>query len=368
MGSGEAEYVQVLKDYDHAFDTFFTRLKADGITQQNTLFVVSADEGDHFVSGPASPAGCDGVTTPCTYPQLGELTANLTGLLATQAGVTTNFAVHSDTAPTIYIKGNPARDALLTRTFGRALLGLDVTNLISNQSEKLALFVADSVEMKLLHMVTADAARTPTLTMFARPDYFVTTGAPTCPSTPSGCVAQDPKFAWNHGAVSADMNTTFLGLVGPGVRSLGVKNDVFSDHADTRPTILATLGLKDSYSHQGRVLAEVLKPQVLNLGESASSFLRVGRLWKKINAPVGDLGLDSLAISTNAIDSSTRVYSQLETQLASITTRRDALALQMENALEGAAFKGQPLREDEAERMTEQAQDLLQEVHRLAKS
>src|SRR5437879_5159911 len=83
------------------------------------------------------------------------------------------------------------RDTLLTRTMGRALLGLDVSDLISGQTEKLALYVADSVEMKLLHMVTADAARTPTLTLFARPDYFVTTGFTTCPTAPGGCVHED---------------------------------------------------------------------------------------------------------------------------------------------------------------------------------
>jgi hypothetical protein len=366
MGPGEAEYVQVLKNYDHAFDTFFTRLQNDGITQQNTLFVVTADEGDHFIGGPPSPANCDGVSTACTYPLIGELAANLTGLLATQAGVATNFAVHADTAPTIYIRGNPARDALLTRTFGRALLGLDVTNLISNQTEKLAKFVADSVEMKLLHMVTADAARTPTLTLFAKPDYFVTTGASTCPTTPGGCVSVGPAFAWNHGAVGTDMNTTFLGLVGPGVQSLHVKNDVFSDHADTRVTMLALLGLKDDYSHQGRVLAEVLKAPVLSLGDSRSNFLKVARMFKKINAPVGPLGLDSLAVSNNAIDGGATVYAQLEDQLTSITTRRDALALQMEAALEGAEFKGQPLREGDADSMVDRGQALLNEVHRLA--
>jgi hypothetical protein len=366
MGPGEAEYVQVLKDYDHAFDTFLTRLKADGITSRNALFVVSADEGDHFVGGPASPAGCDGVTTACTYPQIGELTANLTGLLATQAGVTTNFAVHSDTAPTIYIRGNPARDAQVTRTFGSALLGLDVFNPISNQTEKLALFVADSVEMKLLHMVTADAARTPTLTLFARPDYFVTTGLATCPATPGGCVKQDPTFAYNHGAVGQDMNTTFLGLVGPGVKPRGVVNDVFSDHADTRPTMLATLGLKDDYSHQGRVLAEILRSTALQFGENGASFLKVARMFKKINAPVGQLGLDSLIASTRAIDGGATVYAQIETQIASITTRRDALALEMETALEGAAFGGRPIRGNEAERLVERGEALLAEVHRLA--
>jgi hypothetical protein len=84
FGPGEAGYVAQLKSYDNAFATFFTRLAKDGINKGNTLFVFTADEGDHFVGGPASPAGCDGVNIPCTYSQIGEVDGNMTGLLATQ--------------------------------------------------------------------------------------------------------------------------------------------------------------------------------------------------------------------------------------------------------------------------------------------
>src|SRR5262249_40427155 len=88
-GPGEAGYVATLKSYDDAFATFFTRLSNDGITKDNTLFVVTADENDHFAGGPGSPAGCDGVSTPCTYQTIGEVNGNLAGLLATQQNVTT---------------------------------------------------------------------------------------------------------------------------------------------------------------------------------------------------------------------------------------------------------------------------------------
>jgi hypothetical protein len=45
-------------------------------------------------------------------------------------------------------------------------------------------------------------------------------------------------------------------MVGPGVQRLGRDDAVFSDHTDVRPTMLALLGLKDSYVHDGRVLSE----------------------------------------------------------------------------------------------------------------
>src|SRR6185437_11242919 len=54
-GPGEADYRDQLKAYDDAFATFFARLKRDGIDRRNTLFVVTVDEGDHFVGGTGTP-------------------------------------------------------------------------------------------------------------------------------------------------------------------------------------------------------------------------------------------------------------------------------------------------------------------------
>ena len=45
QGPGEAGYVQQLQDYDAAFATFFDRLASDGITPDNTLFVVQRGGG-----------------------------------------------------------------------------------------------------------------------------------------------------------------------------------------------------------------------------------------------------------------------------------------------------------------------------------
>jgi hypothetical protein len=69
--------VKQLQAYDKAFGQFFARLAKDGISKSNTLFVVTADENDHFIGGPPSPTNCDGVTTPCTYPKKGEIAADL---------------------------------------------------------------------------------------------------------------------------------------------------------------------------------------------------------------------------------------------------------------------------------------------------
>src|SRR5258708_965617 len=120
FGPGEAGYVKQLQAYDKAFGQFFARLAQDGITRQNTLFVVTADENDHFIGGSPSPANCDGVTIPCTYAKIGEINANLAGLLATEQGIMTPFKVHSDDAPTIDITGNPVRTDPVAPKFARA--------------------------------------------------------------------------------------------------------------------------------------------------------------------------------------------------------------------------------------------------------
>ena len=86
FGPGQAGYEKQLREENAAFGTFFAGLAAHGITRQNTLFVVTADEGDHFVGSPATPAGCNGVTVTCHYSRIGEVNGNLTGLLGA-AGV-----------------------------------------------------------------------------------------------------------------------------------------------------------------------------------------------------------------------------------------------------------------------------------------
>ncbi len=364
FGPGSAGYVAVLKAYDDAFAKFFDRLAMEGINKHNTLFVFTADEGDHFVGGAPSPAGCDGVNVPCNYSQIGELNGNLAGLLATQQGITTPFKVHSDSAPTIYITGNPARDAAVTRAFERGLGMLTNVSSLTGKTDTLTQFLADPVEMKLLHMVTADPARTPTLTMFANPDYFLFAGAPNCASP---CVTELPGFAWNHGDTNPEITTTWLGLVGPGVRHNGIDKTTWSDHTDVRPTVLALLGLKDDYGHDGRVLVEEMVGNAIPWAVRKShEFTDLARLYKQINAPLGKLGLDTLKVSTRALESGSAtddsLYTRLENKISALNARRDAISGRMITLLEGAEFNGKPIREEQAKDLIRQAMDLLDDV------
>jgi hypothetical protein len=369
FGPGEAGYVAQLAAYDRAFGQFFARLAQDGFDSSNTLFVITADEGDHFVGGAPSPASCDGVNVPCSYTQIGELNVNLTGLLA-QAGNVTPWKAHSDSAINLWLDGNPAGDAAPVRAIERAMAGLTVTNLLTTQAESLFNFLADRTEMNLLHMITADPARTPTLTAFAKPDYYVYGGPAACAG--GQCVSEPTAYAWNHGDVASDINTTWLGLVGPGVSPLGESARLWTDHADVRPTLLALAGVHDSYVHQGRVLVEAIERSARPDGYARNRGLleQLGRVYKQLNAPVGALALASLRISTRSLASGDASFdagfSSLTEYLAGLATRRDALAARMEQRLDAAGFGGDRARADELAQLIFAGESLIAEVQATA--
>jgi hypothetical protein len=251
------------------------------------------------------------------------------------------------------------------RSFEHAVAALKVTNPITNATDTLTSYMADAVEMKILHMVTGDPARTPTFTVFGNPDYYQATGTANC-STP--CVAEGATYAWNHGDVSPDINTTWLGMVGPGVNQVGVDSTTWSDHTDIRPTMLALLGLKDDYTHEGRVLFEDLADTALptSVVNSRQIITQLAQVYKEINAPVGELGLKTLQISTQAIennDTGDSTYTKLENELSSVSTRRDSLASQMITLMEQAVFANQPVDSTQAQNLINQGNALIQQVN-----
>ena len=133
---------------------------------------------------------------------VGEMNANLAGLLATQQNVTTPFTVHSDMAPTIYLTGNPAaRRRRRASSAGRSAASRRSTRTRASR-EQLSAALADPVGMKAIHMVTADAQRTPTLTMFAAPDWFLFAGAPNC-TAPCVTVPTTPPTKRSRGTTAA---------------------------------------------------------------------------------------------------------------------------------------------------------------------
>jgi hypothetical protein len=373
LGSGTACYIAQAQYYNAAFGAFFNRLKADGITLDNTEFVLSSDEGDHEAGANVgrsiqpTPANCDGVTVACTYPagSFGELAGNITGLLATQKNDTTPFTLESDSAPEFYVTGNPGPNEPPVRTLERDVAGLTASNPYAGGTQKITNYLADPAEMGILHMVNADPARTPTFALFAKPDYFLTPGSATC----SPCVTQNTGFAYNHGDYAAEINTNYLGLAGPGVSHRGLDGTsaangpnsagpnsgqvvvadsgttgTWVDETDIRPTLMYLTGLKDDYEHDGRVISEVLSAPNRALG--APGVASLGACYKQLNSSVGQFGNFTLQASTAAVESSTAADAEYKTVNAALTgldRLRDALALRIKGELEAAAFGGQPV-------------------------
>jgi hypothetical protein len=365
MGPGEAVYRQQLQAYDQAFGTFFSRLAGDGINQSNTLFVFTSDEGDHFVGGPPTQSNCNGITIFCTYNKIGEIDGNIPALLGP------GFSIHADDAPTFYVTGNPKPTDAVARNLEHAAAALvDPTNAITGEPTPLTQRLADPVEEKLLHMVTTgDPNRTPTFTMFGNPDYFLNSfNLPPAPCSGATCFAEDPGFAWNHGDFQKEIVTTWLGLVGPGVRNDGKTGEVWSDHTDVRPTILSLTGLQDDYTSQGRVLFEVLNQSAVprSLRQHRETLQELADVYKQLNAPVGKFGLDTLRVSTRALEGNDTTYTSLESSLSALGDQRDAVAGQISQMLNAAAFGGQAINEHQANGLIDQAQTLIDRAAELA--
>src|SRR5438067_9655797 len=354
-GPGEAGYVQQLHDYDAAFQKFFDRLAADGINKSNTLFVFTVDEGDHFVGDAPTPAGCDGATTACNYNRVGEINADLRRMVYTQSGDSTLFSVHSDDAPTVYVNGTaaqPIRDQTdpAVRNLEREMAQLNWLNPYSGQVENnIMVALADHTGMKTLHMVTADPFRTPTFTPFADPDWFFFATGGTTPATcatPAACAfipaRTNQSFAWNHGDIQDEIASTWIGMVGPGVdQSSTPDTTTWSDHTDLRPTMLSLVGLKDDYTHDGRLLSGDLSGYAVPAAvkKSGSNFTNLAAAYKQLNASFGTFAMNTLKASTRALasnDAGDGTYNSIESQIQSLTSQRDALAAQIKAALDAA--------------------------------
>jgi hypothetical protein len=377
-GPGEAGYTQQLHDYDHAFEQFFNRLAADGINKSNTLFLFTVDEGDHFVGDQPTPAGCDGVTTPCNYNRVGEINADLRRMVLTQFGDPTNFTVHSDDAPNVYITGNPSQTDPVTRNLEREMSQLSWLNPYTGSVQNnIIVAQADKTEMKTLHMVTADAARTPTFTPFADPDwFFFATGGAVC-ATPAACASiparTNQSFAWNHGDIQDEIASTWAGYVGPGIRNLGEDNDVWTDHTDHRPTMLTLLGLRDDYQTDGRAVTQIADENALpvSLRVHHPSLEKLSATYKQLMASFGSFAMNTLVASSRALASNSpgdQTYTDTENAIASLTSQRDALASQIRAGINSAEFDGVELSENQIKDWTQAADALLAQAQALAAS
>ena len=374
---GEAGYVQQLRDYDLAFQRFFDRLAADGINKSNTLFLFTVDEGDHFAGSAPNNPSCDGVTVACDYTGLpvGEINGDLRRMIRTQFNDTTNFTVHSDDAPNVYITGNPAQTDSTTRNLEREMAQLHWLNPYTGQDQSgIMRALADQTEMRTLHMMSADQFRNPTFTPFADPDwFFFATGGGNC-ATQAECASiparTNQSFAWNHGDIQDEIASTWAGYVGPGIKHLGDDNAVWTDHTDHRPTLLTLVGLRDDYQTDGRTVTQIANENALpvSLRIHHPSLERLGESYKQLMASFGSFSMDTLRASTRALASNSsgdQTYATIESQITSLTNQRNQLAADIRAGFNGAEFNGDSLSENQIRAWTRAADDLLAQARSL---
>jgi hypothetical protein len=159
-----------------------------------------------------------------------------------------------------------------------------------------------------------------------------------------------------------------MGMVGPGVNRAGRDDHVFSDHTDLRPTMIALAGLKDDYTHDGRVLIEFLDDRALPRSLRRNEhFLELAQVYKQLNAPLGSLGLDSLRYANSSILGTDAVYGRFLGQIADITGQRDVLVAEIKPLLAAAAFDNQPLDEPKTNQLVHRARALIDRVADLAR-
>jgi hypothetical protein len=384
-GPGENDYQQQLAAYNAAFGSFFNRLKNDGIDKSNTLFVVTVDEGDHFVGGTGSPdpshpgaltyshTKCFNLTTTCPSNQIGEVNVNLPAFLP--AGEP-SFDIHFDDAPTFYVNGQPERTNPALRKLERDVAGLSLSDpYAQGGTAAAAQQLADPVEEAALHMVNSDPKRTPSFTMFGNPDFFFQIGNVCKGPSPDPGVTEcvNPGFAWNHGDVQEEIANTWAGFVGPGVNNGGIDENTWTDHVDLRPTINALLGVGDEFTDDGRVITQILSNQATpqDLNQHGNTTADLGDIYKQINAPFGKFAMDTLTASTVALKQPDTTagnlkYDSIESQIANLTARRNDIAGTIRDALNAAAKGDGQIQEKNAKDWISQAQALLDDAAQLA--
>jgi hypothetical protein len=276
------------------------------------------------------------------------------------------YDISFDSAPSFYINNQPqAVDANgnvvlnpTLRAFEQRAANVKAFDpyVDATQFVPVADYLVDAPTLKALHMINADPQRTMSFTMFSKPDFYFQSFSP-CPFPQKACLSS--AFAYIHGDYSPDIGQTWLGMVGPGVKKKGLDDRTWSDHVDIVPTVMSLVGLTTDYQPDGRVISDVLKGQ----GNDGELTDELGAVYKQVNAPYGDFAHSLIVASTNGIKASDAVYLDTEQKIQALTTRRDALAAAMKDALHGTDWDDQS-----AKTLIRQGLELLAQARALAGS
>ena len=374
LGSGSACYVEQAAYYNAAFGTFFQRLAADGITANNTLFLVSSDEGDHEAGANVgramqpTPANCDGMSTVTPAPTRpapsGSSAANVTGLLATEKGDTTPFSLEADSAPEFYVTGNPSPSSAEVRPLDRDVGSLTAFNPYTGHHP-------DHRQLpgrpnRGSH--PAHGQRRPG----SDSDHGHVRQARLLPQQRSAtCLRRvvrhaEHQFAWDHGDYAAEIDTNYLGLVGrESPRSVSTVHPLTPGR--TRPAPQRSITVPGGHDRDvdrrnrhpahphvpdwvarrlrtgRRVITEVLATP--NPAITAPAAETLGQCYKQLNSSVGQFGTATLMASTRALESTTPMTAPTSSpkELSLLDHARDLVAGQIKQSLTNAEFNHTPV-------------------------
>ena len=383
LGPADPCYKYNAAQYNAAFADFFARLGRRGDQHlQHHVHVLGRRGGPlqrRPTSGRSITPTCTGTADTssytCWYPKgsVGEVDTSLHSLLSEQTGDTTPFYVEPQAAA-IYPTGTPSTSSVrqLERDVGKITVNDPFSG---NANTPVANYLADSTEEQLLHFTDADPNRTPAFTVFPQSEVYFNAGeSDSCSSgvTPANantaCGTLNSEYLWDHGYYQQEIDSTWEGIVGPGVKNLGLNGNgagagpnsagptsggpalvssevnpgIWMDHTDAQPTLMALVGLKDDYIADGRVLTELMTNPPATTQDP--NFLPLATCYKQLNSSVGEFGSDTLAADTQAIESGSTSndssYASFSSQLSSLGGQRDTLATTIKNELYNAEFNG----------------------------
>jgi predicted transcriptional regulator len=230
-------------------------------------------------------------------------------------------------------------------------------------------------------MQTADPLRTPTYTLFPKPDYFFSTSGPN--------ISINSSFAYDHGYYSPNIDITWVGMAGRGVATRGVDGPqpaggnqahdpestntvpeasrvgTWVEEADFRPTTLYLTGLRDDYQPDGHVITQALARSPRALAATAD----LARGYAQINSSVGEFATDTLIADTKALASGSAsndiAYRAEQQRLRHLADERDRAAASIKQTLADAAAGRMPSH-GEIQSGLAHVKELLKRAHSLA--
>jgi hypothetical protein len=133
---------------------------------------------------------------------------------------------------------------------------------------------------------------------------------------------------------------------------------------------VALVGLRDDYRHDGRALLDVIDQGAVAINGNRDALLQLGHVYKQLDATVGAFGTAVVKADTRAVASGNGpndgMYLAFENQLNSLTSDRDAVALQISQQLEAAVYDQAQISDGTVTSLVQRAQSIINRAQQLA--